>query len=361
MRLWELETSGRSLERRIWENRFKQGDIMPILSPISNNLTFQQPDIYKGAAALGQGIQAISAGLDKRQFNQERKAFNDGLQKPSGYMPPGDQMEADRAANGGYEGLGDAWEKERMRAMQDTQAARFASFGGNTSGYDNIRNREVAEAAATAKREHEMEMLEAKQNADEIAKQAELLEKTQKDLSPHDRTLMSILEKGIQTEDDKARAWDAYSSVRGIKGADADLESMVGLAGDQTKFFNELKQSIKPNSTKAIEAIIQGNLAKGIPLSFAALAEAIGGSPSEKLKFRTDFQRIAQKHLDANKLSDTINAIYYPKQKEAYRQGMGMRQPQAAPEQITEQQFDNYLNSMTDEQLAAFMKRMGIM
>jgi hypothetical protein len=332
---------------------------MAILTPLSNSLSFQQPDIYKGASALGQGIQAISVGLDKRQFNQERKAFIDGLQQPGDQWEaqlPGNQMEANKTASGGYEGPGDAWQRK-----QDMAAARARSFGVDTGGYDNIRNREAAEAAAVARREHEMEMLEAKQKADEAEKQVALQEKIKDKLSPHDRIAISLLNSGIKTDSDKARAWDAYSSVRGVKGTGADIESLASLVGNQNLFFDELKKEIRPNATKAIDEIIRGNIAKGIPLSFAALAEKIGGSEPDKLKFQTQFQRIAQKHLDPGKLTTALAEIYDPQQREVYRNAMGLEQPQAAPEQIKEQQFDNYLNSMTDEHLAAFMKRMGIM
>jgi hypothetical protein len=322
--------------------------------PQGNNLRFDTAVIpeYK-PVHWGAGV---ASGMNALAMGRERKAYNDAMA-----VMPGDQYEAARAAQGGYEGKGDQWEKERLRAMQDAQAARFASFGGNTSGYDNMRSREAAEAAATARRAHEMEMLEAKQKADEAEKQVALQEKIKDKLSPHDRIAISLLNSGIKTDSDKARAWDAYSSVRGVKGTGADIESLASLVGNQNLFFDELKKEIRPNATKAIDEIIRGNIAKGIPLSFAALAEAIGGSEPDKLKFQTQFQRIAQKHLDPDKLTTALAEIYDPQQREVYRNAMGQGQPQAAPEQITEQQFDNYLNSMTDEQLAAFMKRMGIM
>jgi hypothetical protein len=222
---------------------------MPILTPLGNNLSFQQPDLYKGAAALGQGIQAIGSGLDKRQFNQERKAFNDGLQKPSGYMPPGDQMEANKTANGGYEGPGDAWEKERMRAMQDTQAARARSFGVDTGGYDNMRSREAAEEAAAAK-----------QKAEEMQAQQQRERSVIDSLNPNERNLLNIA-AGADT--DAQTALSAVQSLAQIQGIPPESIAQTFLDPDRIAIFEKAIGSIGDNEMKAAAVNALKGLAKG--------------------------------------------------------------------------------------------------
>jgi hypothetical protein len=270
---------------------------------------------------------------------------------------------------GAGKNFGEAVIQGRLLAAGDEPSEkllRAAETAGISTGYmpmsvrDKVEmEQEYGNEMLRQKQEHDEQMQAAKIEADMAAKQADLFEKTKGSLSPHDRAAISLLNNGIETNSDKAKAWDVYSSVRGIKGTGADIESLAGLVGDQNAFFNELKTAIKPEAQQAVNAIIHGNLAKGIPLSFAALAQAIGGSEPDKLKFQNAFQSIAQKHLDPNKLTAALQEIYYPEQIEAYRQGMELQQ-EPQQEQITEQQFENHLNSMDDEQLTAFMKRMGM-
>jgi hypothetical protein len=220
---------------------------MPILSPLSNNLTFQHPDIYKGAAALGQGIQAIGAGLDKRQFNQERKTFLDGLQLPGDQYEaqlPGSQMEADRAANGGYEGLGDAWQRK-----QDIAAARARSFGVDTGGYDNIRNREAAEAAATAK-----------QKAEEMQAQQQREQSVIDSLNPNERNLLNIA-AGADT--DAQTALSAVQSLAQIQGIPPESIAQTFLNPDQIAIFEKAIGSIGDNEMKSAAVNALKGLAKG--------------------------------------------------------------------------------------------------
>jgi hypothetical protein len=111
--------------------------------PQGNNLRFDTAVIpeYK-PVRWGAGV---ASGMNALAMGRERKAYNDAMAIMPGdqyeAQLPGNQMEANKTAAGGYDGPGDAW-----RRKQDIAAARFASFGGNTSGYDNVRRREAAEA-----------------------------------------------------------------------------------------------------------------------------------------------------------------------------------------------------------------------